>query len=252
MIAGLVDMHRESVVARNRLALLVEEGRDPGAQQLGAGVEGEAPFAIGAIPMLDEAKPASPLRPEIGAVEIELGFARVVDRGERLVPFAREELLELILRHQLRDAHVASVREIELQRARIVKEGRRIDGGEIDVRVELVALHDAELGDDDARASALAQSLGLLRRETRQVERVADALRRELGALLVILDAAHGLRVAAQLLEHADEAVDLASDAVEGDRGLAARLQGVELFLRPLIAVVEAQGGARSRGSRLA
>ena len=50
--------------------------------------------------------------------------------------------------------------------------------------------------------------------------------------MLVILDAAVSLGLAAQLLEHADEPVDLAADAVEGDGGLAARLQRVELLLR--------------------
>src|SRR5215469_3343226 len=148
MVAGRIDLDRESLVARDRLALLVVEGAEAGFQHRVARVVAIAPLAARAVPVLDDPDLGLALRPEIALVGIVDRVADTLERADAMVPEIRPELLELVSGEELRVPHVTRVREIEAQRARVVIEGRLVDAGDLEIRITLVARHHDELRDD--------------------------------------------------------------------------------------------------------
>jgi hypothetical protein len=140
-----------------------------------------------------------------------------------------------------RDAHVARIREIEPERARIV-EKPVLNQIEADLVVAVVALDDLQFH------ARMPVRRAVVRRDRRLglpvlgFQRIAQRRGRKIGALLLLGRARVSLRVLLEPLDRADNAVNLAADARVRDDRLLALVQRLDLRGRPLRMMTVAAG----------
>lgn len=129
----------------DRSALLILEVGRTRCKDRGAGIDAPKPVFPDHIPMIDEANAvacglcrAEPLL--VVAVRIAGQFGAAIDRSPDFRLFIREESNGRIDICPFTNAHVTSIREISLERARVIEERRRVNVLKPDLNIPSVAL----------------------------------------------------------------------------------------------------------------